>query len=176
MALPKEQPSVDPVVDPTPRREGQTTASVVDSPEPSPRLPHERDESSDSQNSQPRRVMKQALSDIESGMVDTDRGPVMDHLYEKDVRTEETAGRGAPEQQPPPPYQSTHPVDAESGAELGREGTAQSDRIGRIEQAAYAAAEKRNFEPGHEVEDWLEAERLVDSLSNDPNTTASGDR
>lgn len=36
------------------------------------RMPHERDESPDDQNIQPRSVMKQAASDIEQGLVDTD--------------------------------------------------------------------------------------------------------
>lgn len=30
-----------------------------------------------------------------------------------------------------------------------------------IAEAAYYKAEKRNFEPGHQVEDWLDAEREV---------------
>jgi len=38
-----------------------------------PRLPHERDESDDSQASPPRPEMQQAAADIESGQVDTDR-------------------------------------------------------------------------------------------------------
>ncbi len=37
------------------------------------RLPHERDETPDDQNAKPRNVMKQAASDIERGLVDTDR-------------------------------------------------------------------------------------------------------
>ena len=37
-----------------------------------PRLPHERDESADNQNRAPRKVMRQAAADIESGQVDTD--------------------------------------------------------------------------------------------------------
>ncbi len=36
------------------------------------RMPHERDESPDGQDRQPRGVMKQAAADIEQGMVDTD--------------------------------------------------------------------------------------------------------
>jgi hypothetical protein len=35
-------------------------------------------------------------------------------------------------------------------------------REGRIARAAYARAERRGFAPGHEVEDWLAAEREVD--------------
>ena len=37
------------------------------------RMPHERDESPDGQDRQPRGVMKQAAADIEQGLVDTDR-------------------------------------------------------------------------------------------------------
>jgi len=29
----------------------------------------------------------------------------------------------------------------------------------QIQELAYLKAEKRNFEPGHELEDWLEAEK-----------------
>ncbi|MCC7643335.1 MULTISPECIES: hypothetical protein [unclassified Janthinobacterium] len=37
------------------------------------RLPHERDESPDAQNARPRKIMQQAASDLEQGLVDTDR-------------------------------------------------------------------------------------------------------
>jgi hypothetical protein len=37
----------------------------------------------------------------------------------------------------------------------------------KIEQAAYRLAEQRGFEAGHELEDWLQAEKQVDTeLSN----------
>ena len=36
------------------------------------RFPHERDESPDGQEIEPRSIMKQAAADVESGMVDTD--------------------------------------------------------------------------------------------------------
>ena len=39
------------------------------------------------------------------------------------------------------------------------------DREDRIRQAAYAAAERRGFEPGHETDDWLAAEREIDSAN-----------
>jgi hypothetical protein len=35
----------------------------------------------------------------------------------------------------------------------------EADHAQAIAQAAYYKAERRHFEPGHEVEDWLEAER-----------------
>lgn len=36
-------------------------------------------------------------------------------------------------------------------------------REARIAERAYWRAERRNFEPGHELEDWLHAEREIDS-------------
>jgi hypothetical protein len=39
---------------------------------PTPLMPHERDESDDSQASGPREVMQQAYKDIQNGLVDTD--------------------------------------------------------------------------------------------------------
>ena len=36
-------------------------------------------------------------------------------------------------------------------------------REARIAERAYWRAERRNFEPGHELEDWLHAEHEIDS-------------
>ncbi len=36
-------------------------------------------------------------------------------------------------------------------------------RFTLIQRAAYALAEQRGFEPGRELDDWLEAERAVDA-------------
>jgi Protein of unknown function (DUF2934) len=41
------------------------------------------------------------------------------------------------------------------------------DRAAQIRQAAYARSERRGFEPGHEEEDWLEAERDLGSEQSD---------
>jgi len=84
-------------VDPTPHDTGHTTPRIHG--DLSPRLPHERDESSDSQTSEPRPIMLQAHKDLESGLVDTDRGPVLDALYEEQIRApgNATRDRGAPE-------------------------------------------------------------------------------
>ncbi len=38
-------------------------------------------------------------------------------------------------------------------------------RLQRIEQAAYRRAESRGFAPGHEMDDWLAAEREIDQGS-----------
>lgn len=48
---------------------------------PMPRMPHERDQSSDSQQGEPREVMEKAYRDIEEGQQDTDRRGA--HGYEK---------------------------------------------------------------------------------------------
>jgi hypothetical protein len=52
-----------------------------------PRLPHERDESSDSQVAAPAEDSgqpgRQAYEDLQRGVVDTDRGPLLDRLYRR---------------------------------------------------------------------------------------------
>jgi hypothetical protein len=63
------------------RRSGQTTTRKDG--DVAPRLPHERDESTDSQVGGPREVMEQAHRDVDRGLVDTDRGPVLDDAYQK---------------------------------------------------------------------------------------------
>jgi hypothetical protein len=50
-----------------------------------PRMPHERDESADSQGSPPREVIQQAHRDVSRGVTDTDKGPPMDDAYKKQV-------------------------------------------------------------------------------------------
>ena len=57
--------------------------------ESKPRLPHEHDESSDSQQTQggePTEVGKRAHEDVERGLVDTDRGPLADRVYREKVK------------------------------------------------------------------------------------------
>lgn len=61
--------------------ESQTEASRQARPEP--RLPHESDQSSDSQvvaNEHSAEVMRQAAEDIERGLVDTDRSSAIEPL------------------------------------------------------------------------------------------------
>jgi hypothetical protein len=58
-------------------------------------MPHERDESEDSQASEPREKMQQAYEDVESGQVDTDlRGAV--HNNEKLRASHETTKETPP--------------------------------------------------------------------------------
>lgn len=46
----------------------------------------------------------------------------------------------------------------------------ESDIRHRIAEAAYFRAEKRNFEPGYEVEDWIAAESDIGAAANLGNT------
>ncbi len=71
--------------EPTPHRPGQTTTNV--SGEPAPRLPHEHDESADSQESAPHAVIQQAHDDVERGLVDTSRAETSDEVYNRNLRT-----------------------------------------------------------------------------------------
>jgi len=68
----------------TPDKDGGQTKPQRDG-ESAPKLPHERDESADSQQAHEvstARVGKQAFDDVESGQVDTDKGPVAERVYE----------------------------------------------------------------------------------------------
>jgi len=98
---------------PAPPGGGQTRPQVGGAS--SPRLPHEHDESADSQSSEPRADMIQAHADVERGLVDTDRGPVIDEVYEHQVRPpgEATPDRAAPaaraDEQPVKPVPDRRP-------------------------------------------------------------------
>ena len=43
-----------------------------------------------------------------------------------------------------------------------------------IAEAAYFLAQRRQFEPGHELEDWLAAEAIVDGLLSLAQTSPAG--
>ena len=47
----------------------------------------------------------------------------------------------------------------------GNAGGGGEDRAHRIAEAAYFLARQRGFSGGDPVQDWLEAERMIDSLS-----------
>jgi hypothetical protein len=51
--------------------------------------------------------------------------------------------------------------DAASTASISELQTGARDLHGVIERAAYELAAQRSFMPGHEMDDWLEAERRV---------------
>jgi len=49
-----------------------------------------------------------------------------------------------------------------------------TERHRMIEESAYHHAEKRGFQPGHEMQDWLAAEKDIDShLGNAANSASS---
>ena len=57
--------------------------------ESAPRLPHERDESSDSQQNQdgaPPEIGKRGHDDVERGVVDTSRGEETDRVYNEELK------------------------------------------------------------------------------------------
>lgn len=67
---------------------------------------------------------------------------------------------------PPPPQTPTTEVDnSESVPELRLLGSLEPvpNREERIAMSAYWRAAKRQFSPGGELDDWLEAEREIDS-------------
>jgi hypothetical protein len=63
------------------RPPGETRSSTATGAKP--RLPHEHDESSDSQTSHVRPVIKQAHDDVASGKVSTDRDAPMQETYQR---------------------------------------------------------------------------------------------
>jgi hypothetical protein len=63
------------------RPPGETRSATASGAQP--RLPHEHDESSDSQTSDVRPVIKQAHDDVASGKVSTDRDAPMQETYER---------------------------------------------------------------------------------------------
>lgn len=70
--------------------QGDTRPAQGPAQQPQPRMPHERDESADSQEaSEPsgQRMGQIAHDDLERGLVDTDKGPVIDKAYEKTRKT-----------------------------------------------------------------------------------------
>ena len=77
---------VDSATDPTLARRSTTHRNVKG--ETAPRLPHERDQSSDSQQNQGGSAEqgRKGMEDVERGVVDTDRGPEIDRVYNEKVR------------------------------------------------------------------------------------------
>lgn len=55
---------------------------------------------------------------------------------------------------------------AKPGTKSTAESMAVVDRRLMIEREAYLRAERRGFEPGHELEDWLAAEHSVGSVAS----------
>jgi len=67
-------------------RQGNTVPIQGETQQRSPRMPHERDESADSQSAgeaSGKRIGERAREDLEQGQVDTDKGPALDATYDK---------------------------------------------------------------------------------------------
>lgn len=67
-------------------RQDKTITQQGEQQQPKPRMPHERDESSDSQAPEAasnRRIGQLAHAAVAEGQQDTDKGPVLDATYEK---------------------------------------------------------------------------------------------
>ena len=61
------------------------------------------------------------------------------------------------------------PTDRKQGLTNGQPPRSDaSERLDRIAMAAYYNAERRGFEPGHELEDWLDAEKSIDGEAREP--------
>lgn len=63
------------------------------------------------------------------------------------------------------PQHSSVDAELEPNSFVTRDGTyiEPENRLAMIAEAAYFRAERRGFDPGHEVSDWLEAEAAVDA-------------
>ena len=70
-------------------KQGNTTPAQGETQERTPRMPHERDESAQSQeNKEPSqdRIGELAHDDAVSNRTDTDKGPALDQTYEREFR------------------------------------------------------------------------------------------
>lgn len=68
------------------KKQGNTLPAQGEKQDRVPRTPHERDESADQQGSaepSAKRVGAIAHDDVAQGLVDTDKGPVLDAVYDK---------------------------------------------------------------------------------------------
>ena len=81
-----------------PHREGQTTPQKAE--RRADQQPHERDESSASQQRAPSELMEQARSDVERGLVDTSRAEATDATYGRELRPQPQAADAADEHRP----------------------------------------------------------------------------
>jgi hypothetical protein len=70
----------------SPGGQGNTVPVQGETEQGAPRMPHEHDESADSQaagEASGKRMGERAREDLEQGQVDTDKGPALDAAYDK---------------------------------------------------------------------------------------------
>ena len=80
---------------PAPRAAQHGKSAAQSQASPRPRLPHEHDEASDSQASasaQQRDVGRKAYANATDGSTDTDRGPVVDEVYNHKIAPDRSSG------------------------------------------------------------------------------------
>ncbi len=80
------------------------------------------------------------------------------------TRARKTTPRPAEVPASPPPAAVKTQTTRQSSRLQTLANTSDEERLHMIQEAAYYRAEKRDFAPGHEVEDWAEAEREIDEL------------
>ncbi|NEV60688.1 DUF2934 domain-containing protein [Thiorhodococcus minor] len=81
--------------------------------------------------------------------------------------TKKTAAKAATPKTAPaaaPQAHALQPVSERSGSLHRLASVSPAQRLKMVEEAAYYRAEKRNFAPGHEAEDWALAEQEIDEL------------
>jgi len=86
-----------------PHDAGQTIPMQGETQERVPRMPHERDESADSQapgDPLSQRRGEMAYDDLREGQVDTDKGPVLDATYEPMRQDDEPGGQAGGKPRP----------------------------------------------------------------------------
>lgn len=86
MQNPASNRSPDNAAQKGPERQGNTLPVQGERQTRAPRAPHERDESADSQAAgepSSRSMGQAAREDIERGVVDSDKGPVLDDVYDR---------------------------------------------------------------------------------------------
>jgi len=67
-------------------RDSRAETRPIVNGEPAPRMPHERDESTDSGTGAPSNVMQRAHDDAESGKSPTDKSEATDEVYRRSLR------------------------------------------------------------------------------------------
>jgi hypothetical protein len=81
------------------------------------------------------------------------------HMATQQDNQQKPARRRAGQGHAPPSTSQVESAASGEGSEISNEA-----RYMMIQEAAYWRAERRGFEPGFELEDWLAAENEIDSL------------
>jgi hypothetical protein len=85
--------------------------------------------------------------------------PAKKAVARKAVSRTSPAAESGPSKSRPQPRLQEKPVNVQHLAKVTPE-----ERLAMVRDAAYYKAEKRNFAPGHEAQDWADAEQEIDEL------------